>query len=356
MTYSEIALNVGIVLGFASGIVSSQQWRPMLMAGAVLPLVMIALVVGGVMPESPRWLVQKHGKTDQAKAIMQAVHGPDADVNVLLEEMEKSIKREELAKNAVSWGILKRPAFRRMLLVGAGTAMAQQATGIDGIQYYLLDVIDKSNLGSEVREGMVLIMLGVVKLVFIFVGGRLFDTRGRRPLLFASLIGMSLALFMISMAFFANSDQLSSFATISGLALYLAFFSIGMGPGAWLIPSEVFSMSIRGKAMSIATVSNRLTAAAVATSVVSTSNRIGWSGFFLLLSVVSLIVLAFLYIYLPETKGKSLEDMAMFFAEITGDDSILEAEQQVRMGVELGPVAAPGNTGETEVVTDNELL
>ena len=179
----------------------------------------------------------------------------------------------------------------------------------------------------------------------------MFDTSGRRPLLFASLIGMSLSLFMISIAFFANAEQLSSAATIAGLGLYLAFFSIGMGPGAWLIPSEVFSMSIRGKAMSIATVMNRLTATAVASTVVSTSNRIGWSGFFLLLGLVCLVVLAFLYVYLPETKGRSLEDMAMFFAEITGDDSILQAEQQVRLGLELGPVAET-----TKEASENEII
>jgi MFS family permease len=76
-----------------------------------------------------------------------------------------------------------------MLLVGVGTAIAQQAVGIDAIQYYLIDVLDESGVKSERAQLVILILLGLVKLGFIFVGGKLFDKRGRRPLLFASLIG-----------------------------------------------------------------------------------------------------------------------------------------------------------------------
>ena len=76
-----------------------------------------------------------------------------------------------------------------MLLVGVGTTIAQQAVGIDAIQYYLIDVLEESGVKSERAQLVILILLGLVKLAFIFVGGKLFDKRGRRPLLFASLIG-----------------------------------------------------------------------------------------------------------------------------------------------------------------------
>jgi len=136
------------------------------------------------------------------------------------------------AEHAYGWGILLNPtpAFQRMLLVGVGTAIAQQAVGIDAIQYYLLDVIEDANVSSATGESMILICLGLIKLLFISVGGKLFDRRGRRPLLFLSLIGMSVATLLISIGFFANSN-LSGGVTIFGLAIYLAFFSIGMGPG-----------------------------------------------------------------------------------------------------------------------------
>lgn len=152
---------------------------------------------------------------------------------------------------------------------------------------------------------MVLIFLGFLKLAFIIVGGKLFDRKGRRPLFFASLAGMAVALLLVSIAFFVDSNASAGFV-VFGLAIYLSFFSIGMGPGAWLIPSEVFATCIRAKAMSVATTLNRLTATLMSSTFLSVANGIGWSGFFLLLAIICLVVFAFLYVFLPETKGRSV--------------------------------------------------
>ena len=128
-------------------------------------------------------------------------------------------------------------------------------------------------------------------------------------------------------------------AAIFGLALYLAFFSVGLGPGAWLIPSEVFATSIRAKSMSVATFFNRVTATLMSSTFLTTHQATGWTGFFLLLAAVCVIAMVFIHFMLPETKGHSLEDMSVYFAEITGDKSILEAEaklSQDRGSIELG--------------------
>lgn len=223
-----------------------------------------------------------------------------------------------------------------------------QAVGIDAIQYYLLDLIEKAGIESESGQDIVLILLGLVKLFFIFVGGKLFDKTGRRPLLFTSLVGMSVSLLFISIGFFINS-KMSNRATTLGIAVYLAFFSIGMGPGAWLIPSEVFAPSIRGKAMSVATLLNRATATLMSSTFLSTAHLMGWSGFFLLLCCICLIVFGFLYIFLPETKGRTLEDMSVYFAEITGDDRILEAEATLRQGGFVA-VELPERNNENEII------
>ena len=142
------------------------------------------------------------------------------------------------------------PAFKRMLLVGVGTAIAQQAVGIDAIQYFLVYILDESGIKSRIAQTWILIVLGFIKLPAIVLAGHLFDRKGRRPLFFVSLLGMSVSLLLVSFAFIGNANS-EGFA-VFGLALYLAFFSIGMGPGAWLIPSEVFSTMIRAKAMSVA--------------------------------------------------------------------------------------------------------
>jgi MFS family permease len=141
-------------------------------------------------------------------------------------------------------------------------------------------------------------------------------------------VGMTFALLMISFTFFSKGEASSGFA-VFGLALYLSFFSVGMGPGAWLVPSEIFASSIRAKAMSVATFSNRIVATLMASTFLSTAKAIGWAGFFLMLAIICIVVGCFLYFYLPETKGRSLEDMSVYFAEITNDTSLLDAEAKI---------------------------
>jgi SP family galactose:H+ symporter-like MFS transporter len=161
------------------------------------------------------------------------------------------------------------------------------------------------------------------------------------------------ALILTSFSFFGDKDRSPAFAIV-GLSLYLSFFSVGMGPGAWLIPSEIFATSIRAKAMSVATFFNRICATLMSSTFLSTANAIGWSGFFLMLAGVCVVVFAFIYFLLPETKGRSLEDMSIYFAEITGDNSILEAEKKIILDRQKGSVEMmesrhqqPLPTGET---------
>lgn len=134
------------------------------------------------------------------------------------------------------------------------------------------------------------------------------------------------ACLLTSFSFIGQNN--ATFAII-GLSLYLSFFSVGMGPVAWLIPSEIFPTSIRAKAMSVATFFNRIVATLMASTFLSTAKATGWGEFFLMLAAVCIIVLGFVYWLLPETKGRSLEDMSLYFAEITGDDQILEAEEKI---------------------------
>ena len=253
------------------------------------------------------------------------------DINPVTQDIKEALERERIAENAIGWNMIlfPTPAIKRMLIVGIGTAVAQQAVGIDAIQYYLIDVLNESGIQAPKAQLGVLMLLGVLKLLFVIVGSKLLDRRGRRKLLFVSLLGMVGANILTSFSFFGKNKGNNSTFAIVGLALYLSFFSVGMGPGAWLIPSEIFATSIRAKAMSMATFFNRITATLMSSTFLSTANRIGWGGFFIMLAAISLVVFFFIYFLLPETKGRSLEDMSMYFAEITGDTSILEAEKKI---------------------------
>ena len=203
------------------------------------------------MPESPRWLVLKD-KEPEAREVLKLVYPEGYDIDVIVHEIKEEIEKEAIAEHAVGWDVIlfPTPAFKRMLMVGVGTAIAQQAVGIDAIQYFLVFILDESGIKSRSAQTAILIVLGIIKLVVIIIAGHLFDRKGRRPLFFVSLLGMSVSLFLVSMGFVGGASS-EGFA-VFGLACYLAFFSLGMGPGAWLIPAEVFSTMIRAKAMSVA--------------------------------------------------------------------------------------------------------
>jgi MFS family permease len=118
------------------------------------------------------------------------------NVDPVVSDIKEALERERIAEQAIGWSVLlfPTPAIKRMLIVGVGVAVAQQAVGIDAIQYYLIDVLKESGIESDKGRLGVLMMLGVLKLVFIFIGGKLFDRKGRRPMFFVSLAGKNIGL------------------------------------------------------------------------------------------------------------------------------------------------------------------
>ena len=332
VTWSEFAINLGIVFGFVSGLLfatvdENVAWRYMFALGVILPCVVIYLA-SFVMPESPRWLVTNN-REEEARTVLQSVYPEGYNVNMIIYEIKDDIKKEEIAEHRHGWGVILHPspAYKRMLLVGVGTAIAQQAVGIDAILYFMVFILDQSGITSRVTQMWILVGLGLVKLCVIFVAGLLLDKTGRRPLMIISLLGMSVSFIIVSLSFIGGTTAASETAVIVGLALYLAFFSIGMGPATWTIASEVFPTTIRAKAMSLATFGNRATATIFSSSFLTVANAMGWSPFFIMMAVVCLVILVWIYIYLPETKGRHLEEMTQYFAEITGDTSVMEAER-----------------------------
>ena len=119
------------------------------------------------------------------------------------------------------------------------------------IGYYLVYIIEQSGITSRVTQMVILLGLGVFQLLVILLVSHLFDREGRRTLLLLSLFGCAASFVTVAISFTGVAEA-SGAITIAGMALFLAFFSIGVGPGGWLVASEVFSTLIRGKAMSVA--------------------------------------------------------------------------------------------------------
>lgn len=216
---------------------------------------------------------------------------------------------------------------------------------VDIIANVLFRILDDAGIEGDNEQAGWLIMLGVLKFMAIFVAAILFDTKGRRPLFFASLIGMVIALLVLAFNFYGNKNEV---VTITSLAFYLTMFSIGMGPGSWLIPSEVFFTNIRAKAMSVATLTNRLIATLASTTTLTAKNSIGFGTYFLILAFFCVLVLLFYIYVVPETKGKHLEEMTLYFAEITNDQSILELDSTLNI---IGDPTTPLLSGDGNETT-----
>jgi len=332
VSWSHIAQNIGILFGFSSGLIflnmpDNVSWRWMFGMGSIFPGVLIALGFL-VFPESPRWLVLQ-GRHVEASKVLAQIYPEDFDVEVIVKDIRERIDKEEEANRATGWDVIlfPTPAIQSILVVGIGIAIAEQATGIAAIQYFLAFLIEETGITAKEGQIGVLIGLGILKLVFTAISGQLLDVIGRRKLLFVSLAGMAFSLLLLSVNFLVSTRN-TSFA-VFGIALYLSFYSVGMGPAAWLVSTEILPTSIRSKSLSVATFSNRVVATLVSSTFFSLAYAISWAGFFLLMAAVCLVVLMFVWIQVPETKGRPLEDMTLHFAELTGDQNFLGLENNL---------------------------
>lgn len=334
VTWSEISINVGILLGFIAsyafrGLPTDLAWRVMLGCGAVMPTVLLVLTQT-VMPESPRWLIQK-GREDEARYVLKRLMPPGADVDALIIEIKEAVVREN-SQSAAGWSAVLWPAspgVRYALCVGVGVAALQQILAEESILFYTPRILQDMGMPVD-RVFQALIAMGVIKTVCIVVAANLLDKRGRRPLLLLSVAGMGLSLFGLSLAF-SISTGASDWGAVLAIWTYMSFFSLGIGPICWLLAAEVFPLAIRAKAMSLATVANRVFSTIIAASFLSWKRAMPGeeAGYFMFFAGLAAIAWCILYVGLPETKGQSLEEMAAHF------DSLAAAHRSRRRSFRL---------------------
>ena len=320
VSWSEIFINVGILLGFIATFVfkdlrPATAWRTMLGCGAVMPSFLLVLTIT-VMPETPRWLVAR-GRVEEAREILVRLNGSDAD----LREIEAAVKREK-ALEVRGWAAVFRPptaGAKRALAVGVGVAVVQQILAEESLLFYQPRILLDMGMKRNAVLGF-LVLTGVLKTGCIVVAACYLDDKGRRPLLLLSLAGMGLSLFGVAVAFSAASHALA----IVSVNAYMMTFSLGIGPITWLLASEVFPLNIRAKAMTLATVANRVTSTLIASTFLSWARAFTYAGYFYFFAALAAAVFALCHRHMPETKGKSLEEMAHFFDSLGEPDDAKE--------------------------------
>lgn len=303
VSINQVALTSGIVISYLIdyAFAGSQAWRWMF-ALAVIPAAAFGV---GLMfiPNSPRWLVGC-GHVDQARAVLQRIRGPEQV------ESELTAIRHSVAQQKEHWSELLGPLLRPAMIVGVGLAIAQQITGINTVIYYAPTIFKFAGLSSASVAILASVGVGVVNVVLTVVAMQLIDRVGRRPLLLVSLAGMALGLFVLGLAF--SLPQLSGslgWIAVASLMVYVGSFAVGLGPVFWLILSEIYPLRIRGRAMSVGTVANWSANLIVALSFLTLTQVLGKPTTFWLYGIVSVGSWLFAFFLVPETKGRSLEEI-----------------------------------------------
>ncbi|KAL3679431.1 hypothetical protein R1sor_022387 [Riccia sorocarpa] len=408
----EIFINFGILLGYVfsyilAGVDEHINWRIMLGLGGFPALLMIGGAL--LMPESPRWLVMQHRFEEAEEVLLRTSDDKDEADLRLAEIMAATGARssmEEPGSGSVWPGqgisehvggskshgegvwrelVFPTPAVRRMLVVALGVQFFQQSTGIDATVYYSPTVFNGAGMSSRAAAIGATISVGLTKTLFILVATIWLDRAGRRPLLLTSIIGMTVSLTVLAIGFQAmgntgntadavgvvidgtDSIAASPLSATQGLGFtpvlailaicsYVAFFSVGMGPINWVITSEIFPQRLRAQAMGLGIVVNRTASGVVALSFLSLIDAITLAGTFFLFAGMALLGSVFIYLFVPETKGKTLEDIGKLFdREEVQQSSFLElgvvnTSKETKEAVDSSPVFTRVNADEGDEV------
>ena len=312
-----------VVLRVAPGSASTVGWRLILGLGAVPAL--LGLVLRTTIPESPRWLMRQ-GHFDKARDALASF-----DVHVSVEAIEASARRmhhEEEAENRErrsAWT----PGVKRALMVVCGFFVFQQITGINVPLYYgphLLGPIFEGHNSSLVATTIagveVTAIMTAVNVAATYLGFRYIDRWGRRKLAMGGYLGMT-AFALVAAAglgFLSGTSRLV--LVMIGLDFFIASFAVGVGGTGWLLQGEVFPTAVRGRASSIGATTDWVANFALIEVFPVWNSSIGLSRVLICFAALCVMAIAFVYRFLPETKGLSVEEIVdEFEREARGEGS-----------------------------------
>jgi sugar porter (SP) family MFS transporter len=299
VSLNQFAIVSGILLSYSVNYLLTgagpTNWRWMF-ASAALPSIFFLLTLLFI-PESPRWLVQK-GREAEAEHFLSQIGGAEAAAG------EMRAIRAAIAEES---GNLLDPAFRKALIVAIVIALFSQFTGINTIIYYgsivFLEHVPHQTASSALWANVI---IGAINFVATILGMALIDRAGRKPLLMSAYAGMALSLIAVATAI---HFQAAGPVVLLFVLTYVACFAVGVGTGTWVMMAEICPTRIRGRAMSIATVCLWCGTLAVTLTFLSLVSWLTAPGAFLLYALVSITALLFVWRAVPETKGRTLEEI-----------------------------------------------
>ena len=303
VSFNQLAIVIGILLAFISNALlvdtGENNWRWMLAVMGVPALLFFIFLFFA--PESPRWLVQK-GFSEKAFIILEKING-DIAARQEIQAIEESIRNEE---DSGTFREVFSPRMRPILIIGVFLCVFSQVTGINSIMYYAPVIFQSIGAGASSAVTQTAI-IGGGNLVFTFLAISLIDRLGRKPLLIGGVTGMIVSLTSIAAAFFLQKTE--GYIILFLILVYIASFSASVGAVTWVIVSEIFPNKLRSKAMSVSIVSLWLANFLLILVFPLMLSRLGGATAFLIFDVMCVILLVFTILRVPETRGKTLEEL-----------------------------------------------
>lgn len=299
---NQFMICAGVSVSFIIGNVLT--WRAL----ALVDLVPCAVLLFGLffIPESPRWLA-KIGKQKEFEASLQKLRGKDADISGEAAEIKDYITTLEQLPKAKLLDLFQR-RYLRSVIIGIGLMVCQQFGGINGICFYTSSIFESAGFSSSLGT----IIYAILQVVVTGLGAAVIDKVGRKPLLLVSGTGLVLGCVLPAISFYLKVHELALQAApilaVTGILVYISSFSVGMGAVPWVVMSEIFPINIKGQAGSLATLVNWFGAWLCSYSF---NFLMAWSsyGTFILYAAINALAILFIITVVPETKGKTLEEI-----------------------------------------------
>lgn len=302
VSFHQFAIVTGILLTYIFNyffIDITNGWRYMLGVPFIFSVLFLILILTSL-PESPRWLIAK-GRKLEAFNVLKETHGLDLAKNEV-----KCIEESLVSKTKkVSFKDLFKGTIRKIVFVGVTLAIFQQIVGINAVINYAPIIFEKAGVGGGVAI-LQSVFIGTVNFLATIIAIRFIDSKGRKSLLIWGALGMTITLVYLSYGFAFN---ISNIGILIGILVYVSFFAASFAPGLGVVTSEIFSNYFRGVAMSVTSAVSWGFTFIILQFSPYILNQFGGSVLFGIFALCSLLALIFVKIWIPETKGKSLEEI-----------------------------------------------
>ena len=311
-TFYQLSIVVGI---FSCSVLGLNElgltWRWISIICGIVPLLFLICVI--FVPETPYYLLKK-GRHDEAYKSMRWVRGAAYDMEPEFKLLQVAVKSQmaqtsRLSDLFQSWAL-------KPFLVTIGLHIFQQMSGTNVVLFYTASIF--SDTGSDLDPLVSAVICNSVKLAMTVLSVLIVDLGGRRILLMSSEAGMAVAMFALGTSFYLQSNDPQLYATLGwlplvSLILFIGSFAIGLGPMPWLMTAEMLPRKVKGPAISIAAFINWTLAFVVTKTFDDMQTGMTTAGAYWFYGSFSVVGFIFCLIFMPETKGKTYEEIQMFF-------------------------------------------